>query len=429
MTPKLSAGYARRTISPPKGIYLIGYGDRLWGNRGIHDELTASALALDDGDTQVVILACDLLAINEFTLRKIKEQVRTKLILCCSHTHSGPIVFADKRSPRKNKRYIEFLITQLVEVSRGAIENLNPAKLLWSEGKADIAVNRREQKTDGRVIIGCNPEGRVDHSIGIIQIRTNLDQPIANLVNFACHNVVLGPRNLLVSADWAGAMRRFVEEDTGVPCLFIQGATGDLNPDHDWGEDDFKAVEHLGNRVAINVLSAISDLTPIETSHIKFNQSDIWLPLETEASTPQPSANYKSIFPALAGVPKFLVDTILDRRFPWKTNIENRGGFWSVPLVITALRIGDLVWVGLGAEVFTQIGIEIKEINASKHTVFSSLTNGCVGYLPTAEEHRLGGYEIDIAPLAYRLPGRFQSDVAEKVIHHTKKMLNQLDLS
>ncbi|KPL07540.1 hypothetical protein AMJ86_04225 [bacterium SM23_57] len=428
MTTKLRAGYARRIITPPKGIYLIGYGDRLWGNRGIHDELTASALAFDDGSTRVVILTCDLLAINEFTLRKIEKQVCTKLIVCCSHTHSGPIVFADKRSSRKNKHYVEFLITQLVEVTREAIGKLNPAKLLWSAGKAEIAVNRRERKPDGHVVIGRNPEGPVDHSIGIVQVRTHQDQPIATLVNFACHNVVLGPRNLLVSADWAGVMRRFVEEVTGVPCLFIQGATGDLNPDHDWGEDDFKAVEQLGSQVAKNVLAALSELTPIEVTPMKFDQSEIWLSLETEATTPQPPANYKSVIPILAGVPKFLIDTILNQRFPWKTKIENRSGFWSIPLVITALRIGDLVWVGLGAEVFTQIGIKIKEMNPSKHNIFSSLTNGCVGYLPTADEHSLGGYEIDIAPFAYRLPGRFQSGVAELVIHQAKKILNQLDL-
>ena len=90
---ELNAGYARRIISPQKGIYLIGYGDRMWGNRGIHDDLTATALALDDGKIQVVIIACDLLAINEITLSRVEKAVNTNIIVCCSHTHSGPIVY------------------------------------------------------------------------------------------------------------------------------------------------------------------------------------------------------------------------------------------------------------------------------------------------------------------------------------------------
>jgi hypothetical protein len=51
------------------------------------------------------------------------------------------------------------------------------------------------------------------------------------LVNFACHGTVLGPDNLLVSADWIGAMRSRVEADLGILTLFLQGAAANLNPD------------------------------------------------------------------------------------------------------------------------------------------------------------------------------------------------------
>jgi hypothetical protein len=425
MTSELKAGYARRIISPPKGIYLIGYGDRIWGNRGVHDNLTASAIALDDGNDQVVIVACDLLAINEITLSEVEEAVDTNLIICCSHTHSGPIVYADRRSPQKNKKYVDFLVNQLIAVTTESISNLKPASLYWGESKAEISVNRRERISDGRIVIGFYPEGVIDKKIGIIQVRNEYDDPMANLVNFSCHNVVLGPKNLLVSADWAGAMRRNVESATGVPCLFFQGATGDLNPNHDWGENDFLAVERLGNQAAEGVLSGLCQLVQFESTPLKFRKSVVWLPLETEVRSQQPPVTYKDKLSAMVGVPKFLVNRILNHRYPWVTRLEPREGFWSIPMSMIAVRMGCLTWVGMGAEVFTGIGLRVKNMVSSKQIFFSSLTNGCVGYIPTEGEYLLGGYEIDIAPYAYRLPGRFQKNIEKIVIDHAQKILSK----
>ena len=111
----LSVGVARQIISPPPGIYLIGYGDRSKGNLGVHDDLTATALALDDGLHMAVIVACDLLAINEHTVARIQAQTGSNVVICCSHTHSGPVTYAGKRSPRRNRDYINYLVGQIVK--------------------------------------------------------------------------------------------------------------------------------------------------------------------------------------------------------------------------------------------------------------------------------------------------------------------------
>lgn len=224
----LSIGVARKIISPPAGIYLIGYGDRNKGNLGVHDELTATALAIDDGLHRSAIVACDLLAINEHTVALIQAQTGSNVVICCSHTHSGPITYAGQRSPRKNRQYINFLVGQVVDVVNEAYANLQPAHLAWAKGEADIAINRRERKPDGHITIGVNPSGPVDRSLSLVQAQTYSGSPIATLVNFQCHGTVAGPKNLLVSADWIGAMRHKVEQESEAPVLFLQGATGDL---------------------------------------------------------------------------------------------------------------------------------------------------------------------------------------------------------
>ena len=81
---ELQAGAARRIITPPPGIFLIGYGDRSKGNTGVHDDLTATALAVDDGLHRAVILACDLLAINEHTVARIQAQTGSNVVICYS---------------------------------------------------------------------------------------------------------------------------------------------------------------------------------------------------------------------------------------------------------------------------------------------------------------------------------------------------------
>src|SRR5574342_1229646 len=131
--PSLYAGVARCSITPPKGIFLIGYGDRSKGNIGVHDDLTATALVLDDGTTRVAIVALDILTINEFVVDRVRARLTpTEVLLCCSHTHSGPIAYADEKSSRANREYISLLVDRVVEAVQDAQANLQPARLEYS---------------------------------------------------------------------------------------------------------------------------------------------------------------------------------------------------------------------------------------------------------------------------------------------------------
>jgi hypothetical protein len=124
----------------------------------------------------------------------------------------------------------------------------------------------------------------------------------------------------------------------------------------------------------------------------------------------------------MAHVPRFLVDFVLNQRYPWKAHISARNGFWSVPVVLTHIRVGDLALYALGAEVFTEIGMEIKRASPTNHTLFASVSSGCIGYLPTRAEHALGGYEVDMSPYFYRMPGRLKADSADRVLQVVKNI-------
>jgi len=419
-TSTLSAGVARRIISPPKGIFLIGYGDRTKGNTGLHDDLTATALVLEDGQTRLAIVALDMLAINEFVVDRVRAGLPgTEILLCCSHTHSGPIAYADEKSKRLNRDYINLLIERIAEAVTEAAAKLVPARLEWSQSEADIAINRRQRMPDGHFEIGRNPEGVVDRSVNVVSILTTLDSRLATLVNFPCHGTVLGPDNLLASADWIGAMRAKVEQELGGKALFLQGATGNLNPDMDWeSARAFEMVAEQGASVARSVLAAVrNESKRLDGLPLKVERAEAWLPTEAKSVTPRPPKNYGKPLLAMAHLPSwmaFLADPLLDRRYPWKPRIEARDGFWSVPMRVNAVRLGELALVTFGAEVFTEIGMTVKAQSPAKHTLFASVTDGCIGYLHTAESHAEGGYEVDVAPYAYRYPGKLAAE-CEKI--------------
>ena len=427
----LSAGVARRIITPLKGIYLIGYGDRSKGNIGVHDDLTATALVIDDGRTRIAIVALDMLTINEFVVDRVRQSFApTEALLCCSHTHSGPIAFADEKSPRKNQEYIHSLVENIVSAVREAESNLQPAWLEYSSGEANVGINRRERMPDGRMEIGRNPDGPRDKSIQAISVLCKNGR-LATVINYACHGTVLGPDNLLVSADWIGVMRNKVENELGGLALFLQGAAANINPDMYWEDSRaFEKVTEQGRGVADAVLAAIrSGPEKMRGAPLSIEREQAWLPTETPVDTPHPPKNYGRPLLALAHLPGFMTvfaDALLNQRYPWKPVIEARDGFWSVPMRINAVRIGDLALVTFAAETFTEIGMKVKDASPAAHTLFASVSDGCISYLHTGESHPEGGYEVDIAPLAYRYPGRLQENCEKIALEKTDTLLHQL---
>jgi len=430
--PILLAGVARRIINPPAGIFLIGYGDRSKGNSGVHDDLTATALVMADRKLHLALVSLDILTINEFVVNRVRRRLApTEVLISCSHTHSGPIAYAGEGGQGKNQAYIKALVENIVAAVQEAEAGVAPAHLEYASSTAGIAINRREKMPDGRMEIGRNLEGVVDRSVQVVSILKDNGQRLATLVNFACHGTVLGPDNLLVSADWIGAMRFRVEAELGGLALFLQGAAANLNPDMYWDDTRaFEMVAEQGRSVVEGVLTATrSGSVPLRGLPMGIERAEAWLPTETLVTSPRPPKNYGKPLLAMAKLPgwmAFLADPLLNQRYPWKPRIEAHDGAWSVPMQVNAVRIGELALVSFAAETFTEIGLAVKKSSPARHTLFTSLTDGCISYLHTAESHAEGGYEVDTAPLAYRYPGRLRAECEAMALERTRVLLGRL---
>ena len=110
------------------------------------------------------------------------------------------------------------------------------------------------------------PTAPVDPVVSVLWVDTTEAQPLAILVNYACHPVVFGADKLQYSADWPGIMIRTVEQafaGSQAQCMFLQDGAGDINPFYavtPLGEDAVKMRDWTGERVgseAVRVAKAI----------------------------------------------------------------------------------------------------------------------------------------------------------------------------
>jgi hypothetical protein len=192
----------------------------------------------------------------------------------------------------------------------------------------------------------------------------------------------------------------------------------------------FEMVAEQGRSVADAVCTAArGGSAPLRALPLTIERAETWLPTESPVTGPRPPKNYGKPLLAMAKLPgwmAFLADPLLDQRYPWKPRIEARDGYWSVPMRVNAVRIGELALVSFAAETFTEIGLAVKQGSPARHILFLSLTDGCISYLHTAASHPEGGYEVDVAPLAYRYPGRLRAECEALALERARVLLGNL---
>ncbi len=76
-----------------------------------------------------------------------------------------------------------------------------------------------------------------------------------------------------------------------------------------------------------------------------------------------------------------------------------------VPFNVTVGCLGDVAFVGLGGEVFNELGRTIKSTSPFRHTFGFTHCNGAAGYVPTRPSYAEGGYEVRSSPLGARRRG------------------------
>jgi Neutral/alkaline non-lysosomal ceramidase, N-terminal len=395
----LQAGIAKIDITPSENLYMGGYDEsgRPGKSDGVNGPIYIRALAFDDSSNRVVFIEADIVSLPPDNYTPLRNLISKEtgipfdnIFLGCVHNHAAP--YPDERNIGSD--WSKGLNNKFVSVVKDALADLEPVTIGGGTGKSFIGMNRRKKmvdttsyitfdennssqsygkyKTDNPVKIremegvcrlGNNPAGSIDEEVGVLRIDKASGKPKAVMVNYACHGTSLGCRNNKISPEWNGYMLQYIEREIpGVTGIFVQGASGDINPRFVGGldgyTDNLKKTEDLGCEIGREVVRVFSEITTSQpvSSRIKLVHSDITCPRKYGAVV----ENFRN--------------TTLD-----------------VPS--TVIRIDQFIWVTFPGELFHEIGQNIKTMTHYGYAFIDGYCNGSLGYLPTQQAHSEGGYE------------------------------------
>jgi len=382
----LHAGLSVVDITPEPGVPMWGYKERHAPAAGVLDPLYAKALVLGGDGPVVAVVSVDLGRVPMPEARaRIEARARDAgvdaVFLAATHTHHGPVM---ELPDLPHARRIEDQIGACIEAAAAALQ---PVRIGFGSTTFDIAHNRRVVAGGQCRMLWRNearkPTAPIDPAATLIKI-TGLDgQPLALLVHYACHPVVMGPSNLLYSADYPGEMCRLVKEATGAECLFLQGACGNINPYLDKTPVDDGAVDAMravGAECAAAVLAAQADIATGEPDaalgHVEqpVRVGTRW-DLSDAGSVERMRAAYGPMY-------DYYVQGLNDE--------------FAVPLSVVTLG-RELALAGMPGEVFIQFQLDLKENSPISRTLLCGYVNGYYAYFPTVKDAAAGGYGGTVA--------------------------------
>ena len=414
-------GFARRDITPPFGIYA-----RLWGaadhdaSEGTHRPLSTTAMAIGqtDCDQPLLLVSIDSACIGDLAggeERYVREGVfqglgisEDHLMIVVTHTHASPWP-ARSRSDLPGgdliAPYLEQLRAAVLDACEEAISTMQDATLTLKQGRCNLATNRDmpdPAHDKDRFITGYNPDAPADDTLMVGRITRNVDdQIIGTVVNYACHPTTLAWDNKLISPDYIGAMRELVEHHTGgAPCLFLQGASGDLAPAYQYVGDPTVPDSH-GRQLGFAVLATLEAMLP--SGHMlafeRVVESGaplaVWRPIPFDVSTKVMSRSRKLSLPTkdwppiaeLEGQMATCTDRFAQERLFRKLQmVRAMDDSGHMPSTIWVWRLGKTLFVGHQNEAYSVFQQTLREAFPDYGVVAMNCANySAVGYLVPEE--------------------------------------------
>ncbi len=429
---RLRIGVGRRDMTPPVGIYARQWGAALHDvAEGVHRPLCVTAVAMGrwvdrQGGCAALLVVLDAgwwhLEEDEWRVRgPLIEQLgldASQVMVSVTHTHAACSLCTedrDKPGGDKIEAYLAYVAEQTLEASREAIAAMAPATLTWAYGTCDLATNRDLPDPDGdRVLCGFNPDGTPDQTLLVGRASDDQGRVLATLVNYACHPTTLAWDNRLISPDFCGAMCEVVEQATGdAPCLYLQGASGELAPAEQYVGDVAIADAH-GRRLGYAALATLSSMLPagmalsykgavesgaplamwgraaVELADAEIETACIDVPLPLK-----PMPTEEELEAQLAACTDRTQAERIQRKIRVVRTVGS-GPTCTMPAWIW--RIGGMYFVGQANEAYSAFQMALRERYPDRPVAVMNLVNGACGYLSPPEKYDLDIYQVWQSP-------------------------------
>lgn len=436
----LLAGAGVADITPQDLQYLFGYPHVQRYSTGVHDPLLSSALYLSDGRTPLLFVANDIIFVGKGTAARVRRRIEEAtgvpaghILVSATHTHSGPSTVdyisleGDPTVPKVDERYLARFEDGIVAAGVEAFRRAAPAEvgLAVADGSA-VGTNRR------------NPAGPADPQVPALLARAAADgRPIACMLVCSMHPTVLREGSTVVSADFPGMARRYLQEHllgSDCPVLHHTGPAGNQSPRHVIHGNTLAEARRLGEALGRAVAAAAQTIRFDASLETDVRRAFLDLPRRTfppieEAERKLARAAEKLEQLRRSGATRQEVrlaevdwfgaeETLRLARLAADGRLEAVYQA-CLPAEIQALKIGPWTFVGWPGEIFVEHALALKAQAADAYVI--SLANGELqGYIATEAAAAEGGYEASNAI--------FAPEAGRMLIEATLKLLrNQTD--
>lgn len=423
-TPVLRAGAAAVDITPRQFPLNMPGGFSANMAQSAHDPLHARALVLDDGATVLAIVVVDNLGVGQETVDEAKVLASKrcgipveKILLSSTHTHSAPSS-GGKSGPAPAVAYHKVLVEGIVESIARARAALRPAAVgasahplpeevfnrRWYVKPGVMTPNPFGQMDQVRTNPGTNaavldrPAGPTDPDITVLSVQdAKSRKPLALLANYSLHYVGGVPR-AIVSADYYGEFARLMPSRVGGDDAFVaamsNGTSGNINnipflvdrPPR----EPFEQIRIVAQKAADAAWQARTAITS-HRPDVRLGMIQRQVTLKVRRPTPRQIAEARAVLAVKDQAARDKLPRLADSYAQRTLSLAERAPTLIVP--VQALRVGDLAVCTIPFETFVEIGLDLKKRSPFPRTMVISIANGYNGYLPTPEQHKLGGYE------------------------------------
>lgn len=421
MKQEFKVGIGTADITPPLGVGMVGYYyPRL--AKAVHDPLTAKAVIFDDGKTRAALIACGICHFDRKSVAIIRSNLAglnivspDRIVLCASHTHTGPEI---------NAGYIKILTRGIGQALRKAYGSMAPAALRRQTANINgLFFNRRYFMKNGDVATNpgkCNPDvigpaGPVFKEADVLWIDFETADVSWAIVNVPGHPDIVGGEK--ISADYPYFIEKTLKSRSRriAGIIYTNAPCGDINH---WDIHDpspqrgFKEAKRIGQRIGEAVADEMKQAKTVRVERITTAKKTIRLPYinVTRADIKRARSVLQEPYPP--GV-DFTMEVVEAQKIMRAARLQGK----TRPISITAIGLGSVAFVGMPAELFAELGMEIKRRSPFETTLIHDLAFVQVGYIAPAKAWKEGGYEV--------ASSIFKPGVGEKIVRCALDVLKQ----
>jgi hypothetical protein len=257
------------------------------------------------------------------------------------------------------------------------------------------------------------PTGPVDPQLPLLVFRQANGHPLAVIYNHSCHTI--GTRRPGVrSPSFYGLAAQELEPVLGATVCFVEGASGST---HNYGMMDGVPVPEAIERLKQVIQAGVERAPPRPVARLAGIKRAFKFKVRTFDEAKEDAAVSAYCEKRAPAGAKAIIENFRKSREVIAPQQGQDRETW-----LQVLLIGDVAIVGVPAEFFTKLGLDIKARSPFKNTYVAELANDWIGYLPDLEAHKLGGYQTWTGLHSYAEPG-----TGERIVDAVAAMLQELD--